>query len=56
VNVGRKNPAAIAPLVSFTIARQLSDHWVVRVVWDRVISNYNRDSDIFLVGLGYRWR
>ena len=56
VNVGRKNPAAIAPLVSFTIARQLSDHWVVRVIWDRVISNYNRDSDIFLVGLGYRWR
>lgn len=56
VNVGRKNPAAVAPLVSLTIARQFSDHWVARMIWDRVISNYNRDSDIFLVGLGYRWR
>jgi len=56
VNVGLKNPAAVAPLVSLTIARQLSDHWISRIIWDRVTSNYNRDSDIFLVGLGYRWR
>lgn len=56
VNVGRKNPAAIAPLVSLTIARKFSDHWIARIIWDRVTSNYNRDSDIFLVGLGYCWR
>jgi hypothetical protein len=55
-NVGFKNPAAIAPLASLTIARKLSDHWITRVVWDRVISNYNRDSDIFLIALGYYWR
>jgi hypothetical protein len=54
--VGFKNPAAIAPLASLTIARKLSDHWITRVVWDRVISNYNRDSDIFLIALGYYWR
>jgi hypothetical protein len=56
VNVGLRNPAAVAPLVSLTIARQLSDHWIARMIWDRVSSNYNRDSDIFLVGFGYRWR
>jgi hypothetical protein len=56
LNVGLKNPAAVAPLVSLTIARRLSNHWVARVIWDRVVSNYNRDSDIFLVGLGYSWR
>ena len=56
VDVGRKNPAAIAPLVSLTIARRLSDHWIGRLIWDRVVSNYNRDSDIFLVGFGYCWR
>jgi|CZKI01.1.fsa_nt_gi hypothetical protein len=55
VNVGLKNPAAVAPLVSLTIARRLSYHWVARIIWDRVVSNYNRDSDIFLVGLGYSW-
>ena len=52
----RTSPAAIAPLVSLTIARHLSDHWVARMVWDRVTSSYNRDSDIFLLGLGYSWR
>ncbi|MEO6994993.1 MAG: hypothetical protein ABI273_15400 [Lacunisphaera sp.] len=56
VNVGRKNPAAIAPLISLTIARQLSAHWMARLIWDRVVSNYNRDSDIFLAGIGYRWQ
>jgi len=56
IGVGLKNPAAVAPLVSLTIARRLSDHWITRVLWDRVSSNYNRDSDIFLVGLGYFWR
>jgi len=27
----------------------------MRAVFDRVTSSYNRDSDIFLLGLGYRW-
>jgi hypothetical protein len=49
------SPAAAAPLLSLTIATRLSDHWLVRAVFDRVTSNYNRDSDIFLVGLGYSW-
>jgi hypothetical protein len=48
-------PVAVAPLVSLTTSVRLSDHWLIRGVWDRVVSNYNRDSDIFLVGLGYSW-
>ncbi len=55
VNLGRKNPAALAPLVTLTIARQLTDHWIARLIWDRVTSTYNRDADIFLFGVGYRW-
>jgi len=51
----RISPAVAAPLVSLTMAARLSDHWLVRAVFDRVTSNYNRDSDIFLVGLGYSW-
>ena len=56
VNVGLTTPAAIAPLLSLTIARRLSEHFIARMIWDRVTSNYNRDSDIFLIGLGYSWR
>ena len=48
-------PAAIAPLASLTCSVRLSEHWIIRAVFDRVTSNYNRDSDIFLLGFGYRW-
>ncbi len=53
---GDKIPAAIAPLVSLTAAEKIYDHWVVRLTWDRVVTTYNRDSDIFLLGLGYCWQ
>ncbi len=50
------NTPALAPLISPTFAVHLSDNWLIRVVWDRVMTNYNRDSDVFLLGAGYRWR
>ncbi len=52
---GKKNPAAVAPLASLTFAVLLSEHWTLRLVFDRVTSSYNRDADIFLLGFGYRW-
>lgn len=52
---GKRNPAALAPLASLTFSVRLSDHWITRLVFDRVTSSYNRDADIFLLGLGYRW-
>lgn len=52
---GRINPAAVAPLASLTISGRLSDRWYLRLIVDRVASSYNRDADIFLLGLGYRW-
>lgn len=55
VTAGKKNPAAIAPLASLTFSVRLADHWIMRLVFDRVTSSYNRDADIFLLGLGYRW-
>jgi hypothetical protein len=51
----RLSPAAAAPLVSLTAATRISDDWLVRVMFDRVATNYNRDADIILLGLGYRW-
>jgi hypothetical protein len=52
----RTSPAAVAPLVSLTVAKRLSESLVARFVWDRITSSYNRDADIFLFGLGYSWR
>ncbi len=53
---GSVNTPALAPLISPTFAVNLSDQWRVRAVWNRVVTNYNRDSDVILLGLGYRWR
>ncbi len=50
---GSVNTPALAPLISPTFAVRVSENWVARAVWDRVVTNYNRDSDIFLLGLGY---
>jgi len=55
VDPNQKIPASVAPLASLTFAALLSDRWTVRLVFDRVVSNYNRDADIFLVGFGCRW-
>jgi hypothetical protein len=49
------NPAAAAPLASLTVATKLDEHWLARLTFNRVTSDYNRDADILLVGLGYRW-
>ena len=49
------NPAAVAPLVSITLTKRLSDHWILRFVGNRVTTTYNRDADVILIGLGYRW-
>jgi len=51
----KKNPAALAPLVSLTASVRLSENCTLRLVFDRVTTSYNRDADIFLIGLGCRW-
>lgn len=50
-----QNPSAIAPLISLTFSGRITESWVTRLTWHRVASSYNRDSDIILLGLGYRW-
>ncbi|HVZ64016.1 MAG TPA: hypothetical protein VG936_05455 [Lacunisphaera sp.] len=53
---GSFNTPAMAPLLSPTFAVRVSDSWVMRAMWHRVVTNYNRDSDVFLLGAGFRWR
>ena len=54
-SAGKKIPTAVSPLASLTFSVRLSDHWITRLVFERVMSSYNRDADIILLGLGYRW-
>lgn len=45
----------IAGLLTVTASYRFSDRWYTRFNWNRVMSNDSRDTDIFLLGLGYRW-
>jgi hypothetical protein len=37
------------------VTTRFFDHWFTRFNWNRVMSNDSRDSDVFLLGVGYRW-
>ncbi len=52
---GKSTPAALAFLISPALTWEFSRHWSFRVVLHRVVTDYNRDADIFLGGLAYRW-
>jgi hypothetical protein len=41
----------ITPSVSYRFAR----HWDGRFSWNRTFTTYNKDTDVFLFGLGYRF-
>lgn len=52
---GRRRDLDIAGLLTVTTSYRFSDRWFARFLWNRVMSNDNRDSDMFLLGAGYRW-
>jgi hypothetical protein len=52
---GENRNLDIAGLLTITTSYRFSDHWSTRFHWNRVMSNDSRDTDLFLLGLGYRW-
>jgi hypothetical protein len=54
-NGGQSAKTNLSGLITQSISYRFSTRWCARFNWNRVTSNYNRDSDIFLLGLGYRW-
>lgn len=42
-------------IVSITASYRLTAQWHIRSTWDRIITDYDRDTDIFLGGIGYRF-
>jgi len=45
----------VGGIVTGTVSWRFGDHWLARFIWHRVVSRYNPDSDVFLLGPGYRW-
>lgn len=42
-------------IFSTTGSYRIGENWLVRATWDRIITTYDRDTDIFLGGIGYRF-
>lgn len=45
---------ALTGLVTTTGSYRWGEHWLTRLSWNRVVTDYDRDADVFLLGLGYR--
>lgn len=45
----------IAALISISAAYRFSNRWVARLTWNRVATHYDRDTDVIMAGIGYRF-
>jgi hypothetical protein len=50
-----ENPDRVAGLVTLTGSYRLSPDWFTRLSWNRIVTEYSRDSDVVLLGVGYRF-
>lgn len=49
------NEVFIPTIFTSSASFRLTPHWHLRTSWSRVITNYSRDSDLFMGGIGYRF-
>jgi len=49
------NNGTFAGIISATACYQFQPHWNLRVTLNRILTDYNRDSDVLLAGIGYRF-
>lgn len=49
---GRSSVSAIA---TFTGSYRLNRHWCLRTSWNRIVTDYDRDTDVIMGGIGYRF-
>lgn len=54
-DVGNNGRLDVAGLLTVTASYRFAGRWFTRFNWTRVMSNDSRDTDMFLLGLGYRW-
>jgi len=50
-----ETPSRFSAMISMSASYRLGERWLARVTWNRVVTGYDRDSDVFLAGVGYRF-
>ncbi len=49
------SPVDLAGIITLTAGYRFAERWTARANWHRVMTDSDRDADIFVVGAGYRW-
>ncbi|MCK6684653.1 MAG: hypothetical protein L6R30_19810 [Thermoanaerobaculia bacterium] len=52
---GGEGSGTIAGIVTPSIGYRIGDHWLVKFNWNRMATTYDKDTDVFLFGLGVRF-
>lgn len=52
---GRSSDDIVAGILTMTASYDIIPQFPMRLSWNRTVTNYDRDTDIILVGLGYRF-
>ena len=46
---------AVAGVISLSASYRFNPNWLMRLTWNRIATNYNRDTDVIMIGPGYRF-
>ncbi len=52
---GSHGPIDLAGIVTMTAGCRFAERWIARLNWDRVMTDNDRDTDVFVLGAGYVW-
>lgn len=50
-----KNGVFGSGIITLTVSLRFAENWMGRASWNRVMSRYDRDTDVVLLGVGYRF-
>lgn len=46
---------SVSGIVTMSASYRFHPHWNLRTSWNRIVTNYDRDTDVILGGIGYRY-
>jgi hypothetical protein len=54
-NSGNDDEPIVDGLITMSAAYQIRPSWIIRISWNRIITNYDRDTDVLLGGIGFHF-
>jgi hypothetical protein len=52
---GGDDDPTLAGIATMAAGYEFRPPWMIRIAWNRIVTDYNRDTDVFLAGIGLRF-